>query len=449
MRSRPRPDQQPAPRRRTHAPTDDGTHRKRTGSRPSSKQGDTNRGAPRPAAPAVKVAPPPLRQDPELFISCLPGLEPFLLREIEGLDLGLEATLEAGGCTLPTGDPEIIYRLNLELGVAVRVLLRLGTFHCRSLGELVRKSSRVPWRDWLLPARFAVRAESRLSRLYHRDAIAERVTQGIVEVVGDRVRERDDVPGTGAPTVLARFLHDTCTLSLDTSGTPLHDRGYRAEPGPAPLREDLARALILASGWNARSPLIDPFAGCGTIAIEAALLARRLPPGHAREFAFAHTRLFNAARWEKVRAQAQARSVPLVGRVLASDRRTDCADITTRNAERAGVHGDIDVVAASLSESPWRAHLAEAGAVVTDPPHGRRLGDVAALGSLYRSLGVWLQTASSACGIAILSGDRRLTLRTGLPLKTAFLANHGGARVRALVRPVAGAAPVISDDARA
>lgn len=414
------------------------------------KQGSRGEGgAERAVAAAVKVAPPPLRQAPELFISCLPGLEPFLARELAALSLGVAAQPEVGGCSLATGDPDIIYRLNLELGVAVRVLLRLGTFHCRSLGELARKSARLPWREWLLPARFAVRGESRLSRLYHRDAIAERVTQGIVEVLGDRVRDGDDVPGDGVPTVLARFLHDTCTLSLDTSGTPLHDRGYRAEPGPAPLREDLARALIMASGWDARSPLIDPFAGAGTIAIEAALLARRLPPGHAREFAFAHTRLFQSARWERVRAGALARAIAVPAQVLASDRRADCTDIMTRNAERAGVRDDLEIVTASFSESPWRNRLAAAGAVVTDPPHGRRMGDVATLGKLYRALGAWLQAAPLTCGIAILSSDRRLTLRTGLPLTTAFLSTHGGAKVRALVRAAGHQADTVSDDARA
>lgn len=392
----------------------------------------------------MKVAPPPLRQDPALFISCLPGLEPYLAREIEGLHLGLPVRQEPGGCTLATGDPALIYRLNLELGLAVRVLLRLGTFHCRSLGELARKTARLTWREWLLPANFAVRAESKQSRLYHRDAIAERVTQGIVDVVGDRVSasEVDDENANArlgpaavtTPTVLARFLHDTCTLSLDTSGAPLHDRGYRAEPGPAPLREDLARALIVASGWNMRSPLLDPFAGAGTIAIEAAVLARKLPPGHTRSFAFQHTRLFRRALWEQVRGAAQTHAIAAPARVFASDRRADCAAITARNAERAGVRADLEIATASLSQSPWREQLARAGAVVTDPPHGRRMGDATALVKLYRTFGAWLQAAPSDCAVAILSGDRRLTLRTGLALATAFLTTHGGVKVRALVR---------------
>lgn len=403
-------------------------------------KGQDARAQPRDQKPPKKVAPPPLRQAPELFISCLPGLEPHLAHEIATLGLQDRAKtdapkVEAGGVTLLTGDPEVVYRANLELGLATRVLLRLGHFHSRSLGELVRKASRLPWRDWLRPGKFQVRAESRLSRLYHRDAIAERVSQAAQDVLGAAPAGDPD-----APTVLVRFLHDQCTISLDTSGQALHDRGYRQEPGPAPLREDLARALLVVSGWDRMSTLIDPFVGAGTILIEAALLARRLPPGIGRSFAFEHTRLFDAPAWKAVRTTAEARSSASAPRLLGSDRRADCIDLALRNAARAGVGADVTLVTAPLSESPWRDELATAGAVVTDPPHGRRLGTPAQLANLYRALGSWLGAAPKACKIALLSGDRRLTLRTGLPLTTAFLSTHGGAKVRALVQGREGAA---------
>ncbi|HLU39115.1 MAG TPA: class I SAM-dependent RNA methyltransferase, partial [Planctomycetota bacterium] len=284
-----------------------------------------------------------------------------------------------------------------------------------------------------LPGRFAVRAESRRSRLYHRDAIAQRVTAAIADALGAGPEPGDQ------PVVLARFLDDTCTLSLDTTGPALHDRGYRQEPGPAPLREDIARALVLASGWDRRRPLIDPFAGAGTIAIEAALLARGQAPGRHRKFAFHATRLYDAARFAALQAEADAAVRP-GARILASDRRADCIAMTERNAERAGVRADLEVAAAPLSSSPWRAELAHAGAVVSDPPHGKRLGDPRALVKLYRALGAWLAGAPADCAIALVAADRRLALRTGLPLKTAFLTPHGGRKVRALVRPLSGGA---------
>ncbi|MEZ5965582.1 MAG: hypothetical protein R3F56_17235 [Planctomycetota bacterium] len=342
--------------------------------------------------------------------------------------MGIEPRLDQGGVVLATGDPATVYRCNLELGLAVRVLLRLGRFHCRSLGELVRKSARLPWNDWLLPGRYSVRAESRLSRLYHRDAIAERVVQAAASTLGGGPSAEPD-----APSVLVRFLHDECTISLDTTGRPLHDRGYRREPGPAPLREDLSRALLLASGWDPTSTLIDPFAGAGTLLIEAALLARRLAPGRNRTFAVADTRLFDPEVFARVQAAAERRALPRAPRLLGSDRRADCIDMARRNAALAGVEGDLDLAVAPLSSSPWRDELAGAGAVVTDPPHGRRMGDPARLALLYRSLGTWLAAAAPTCRIAIASSDRRLALRTGLPLKTAFLSTHGGAKLRALV----------------
>jgi len=374
-----------------------------------------------------------LRQAPELFISCLPGLEPLLAREVSDLGLGVTPAAVDGGVALATGDVRALYRCNLELGLAVRVLLRLGRFHCRSLGELARKATRLPWNEWLLPGRYQVRAESRRSRLYHRDAIAERVVQAASTVLG--APPADD---PAAPTVLVRFLDDTCTVSLDTSGRPLHDRGHRREPGPAPLREDLARALVIASGWDRASPLIDPFVGTGTILIETAALARGLPPGRARTFALAETRLHDASAFAEVAAAAQARARPAPARLYGSDRRADCIDAARRNAEHAGVADDLELVTAALSESPWRRELARAGAVVSDPPHGRRLGTAASLVNLYRALGAWLADAPPSCHVALLSGDRRLTLRTGLRLTTAFLTTHGGAKVRAMVLPPQG-----------
>jgi putative N6-adenine-specific DNA methylase len=376
-----------------------------------------------------------VRLDPELFISCLPGLEDLLAAELRELGLPEPTAKEPGGLTLPA-DPLTIYRVNLESGLAVRVLLRVAKFHCRSLGELVRKSQRLPWQEWLAPTGFAVRAESHKSRLYHRDAIAERITEGIVT----HFSGRPTMPGGSgggdgeAISVLARFQFDTCTLSLDTTGRPLTDRGYRAEAGPAPLREDLARALIMASGWDRRAPLIDPFAGVGTIPIEAALLARQMPPGAGRRFALQGTPLYDARRWRDALAAAQGRIRTDGPRILGSDRRADCIAMAERNAERAGVRAAIEWAHAPLSETPWRAVVAEAGAVVSDPPLGKRMGSAEQLGALYRALGAWLADAPMSCGIALMSLDRRLTLRTGLPLESAFLTSHGGMRVRALVR---------------
>lgn len=370
------------------------------------------------------------RRSPELFLACLPGLEPWLERELAELGLPRPLASEPGGITIP-GDEVTIARANLECGLAARALLRVGDMHCRSLGELIRKTARLPWGEWFVPGPVRVRAESRRSRLYHRDAIAERVVAGIALALGT---DADAPPDDDAPSVLARFVDDHCTLSIDTSGRPLHERGYRLEPGYAPLREDVARALVLASGWDRASPLIDPFAGSGTIAIEAALLARRLPPGGTRTFAFEATRLCTGSVLAQVRAAAQAATVPAPPPIHASDRSEEAIGVVGRNAARAGVGADLRVATAPLSHSPWQAEVASAGAVVTNPPFGHRLGTPATLAGLYRALGRWLEAAPSTCGIAILSADRRLTLRTGLPLTTAFLVDPGGTKVRALVR---------------
>ncbi len=377
------------------------------------------------------------RRSPELFLACLPGLEPWLDRELAELDLPRPLGTEPGGVTLP-GDERTIVRANLELGLASRALLRVGDMHCRSLGELIRKTARLPWGEWLAPGPVRVRAESRRSRLYHRDAIAERVAAGIALALGTAP---DAAADDTAPSVLARFVDDHCTLSIDTSGRPLHERGYRLEPGHAPLREDVARALVLASGWDRVSPLLDPFAGSGTIVIEAALLARRMPPGATRAFAYEATRLCRPDVVAEVRAAALARVAVGAPPLFGSDRSEEATAIAARNAARAGVADAVRFVAAPLSRTPLAAELPRAGAVASNPPLGRRLGSPEALANLYRALGRWLEAAPATCGIAILSADRRLTLKTGIPLTTAFLVDPGGMKVRALVRGVSGATP--------
>ncbi|MEZ5990504.1 MAG: hypothetical protein R3F30_15605 [Planctomycetota bacterium] len=161
----------------------------------------------------------------------------------------------------------------------VRLAVELGRFRATDFGELLHKVRRLPW-PTVLPdgAAFAVRARSRRSRLYHSGAIEERLRRGVEERIGAGPTGVDD---SGLPRVEARFEDDTCEVLVELAGEPLHRRGYRLEPGAAPLREDLARALLLCSGWTPDRALLDPFCGSGTTLCEAAWMARDRAPGSA------------------------------------------------------------------------------------------------------------------------------------------------------------------------
>ena len=358
-----------------------------------------------------------------LFAPCAPGLEPLLLAELE--ELGVRNAEALPGGVAWAGHHGAIYRANLGLGLATQVRVRLGRFRASKLPELRRKARQLPWGPWVGEGGVDVRAVCKRSKLHHGGAVAERVAQAAAEAVGE-------VPiAEGATRVLVRIVENEVEVSVDPSGEPLHRRGYRLATAKAPLREDLARALLRVSGWDAESPLVDPMMGAGTIAIEAALLARRLPPGGRRRFAFEDTPGFDAPRYAKVRAELEAKTRPaLPFPIHGSDRDAGALEAARANAERAGVLADLRLREASLSDA--FAEVDGATALVTNPPWGARIGDGDALRDLYASLGE-LVRAREGLRLAFACGDPDLARAVGLPIRSALMTDAGGTKVRFFV----------------
>ncbi|MBX3250012.1 MAG: RNA methyltransferase [Myxococcales bacterium] len=347
-----------------------------------------------------------------LFVSCAPGLEPWLAAEVDAL-LGPRAQVVPGGVELE-GDLSTVHRANLQLGLAQQVRVRVGRFRVTALPDLVRKAQNLPWERWLAPgAPIRMRASARRSRLYHTGAINERIARAIGARLGAEpvVVKGEDERGL---LVHARFEHDEAVLSVDTSGDPLHRRGWRLATAKAPLREDLARALVVVSGWDRQSVLVDPMMGSGTIAIEAALLARGMPPGAGRRFAFQDApehdeRRFEALRARLVDAAKPALAAPIVGR----DRDAGAVAAATSNAARAGV--ELELVQAPLSAP---LPTADVGALVTNPPWGLRVSGGRDLRPLYQRLGELVGALPPAWSLGVACGDPRLAKLVG-PLTSA------------------------------
>lgn len=362
-----------------------------------------------------------------IFASCLPGLEALLARELEGLG-ALEPRPVAGGVAF-RGHRRVVYRSNLESGLATHVLLRVASFRAARFEELERELDAIAWERWLVPgAPRAVRASAHKSRLHHTGALAERATRAIARRLGDEAGEAD-----GAVPILLRLSRDQVTVSIDTSGAPLHRRGYRVRTTAAPLREDLARALVVASGWDPSTPLVDPVCGSGTIAIEAAGLARGLPPGRLRAFAFERTALHDEAAWREVREAALSRALERApAPILASDRDAAAIEAARENAARAGVEGDVSFAVSPISALDLSAVGGRAGSLVLNPPYGHRLGEADRLPPLYRAIG---RRAAELEGwrVAILTSERRLGMLVSKALRTAFVTKSGGLSVRALI----------------
>jgi putative N6-adenine-specific DNA methylase len=374
----------------------------------------------------------------QCIAQCPPGLEPIVARELAAL--GVKGRQVQGGVEWEGGWLPLI-RANLELRVAGRVLVTVGAFRARALGELERKAGGLAWDEFLPPGPVRFRVSASRSRLNHTRAVVERLQRASGREPGlpdGDARGGDDEPGRGEgeTLVLARIQRDQVTLRLDASGEHLHRRGYRARVGEAPLRETLASAALLASGWTPELPLADPFCGSGTIPLEAALMARRIPPGLAR--ADRSPRGWAMEGWPRFPADLLADAVHQVRKgilprspasILGSDRDPGVLEAARSNAQAAGLSED-----ATLEESPaTRSPLPDGsgpGWIVTNPPYGVRLGERRGLRKLYRALGQAIRGPWRGWGLALLSGDPVLTRELGLPRVEAFRTRHGGREVR-------------------
>jgi putative N6-adenine-specific DNA methylase len=207
----------------------------------------------------------------------------------------------------------------------------------------------------------------------------------------------------------------------------LHRRGYRLATAKAPLRETLAAAMLLGAEYDGSAPLLDPFCGSGTIPIEAALLARRIPPGMNRRFAFEHWPSFDAGAWRAVRARAAGEILPRAPAVIqGSDRDAGAIAAAASNAERAGVAGDVTLVQVPLSKcAPPPGY----GLLVTNPPYGVRVSEGADLRNLYARLGAVIRERCVGWTVALLSADRKLEAELGLSLRPVWRSSNGGIRV--------------------
>lgn len=361
----------------------------------------------------------------DCFAVAAPGLEPLVASELTALGLtALDTT--AGGVAFHATS-EQLYRANLWLRTASRVVVRIARFHASAFYELERHARRIPFERFLAagtPVELSVTC--RKSRLYHSDAVAERIAAAIT----GRVRSPVTATEAGA-LVVVRLLHDQCTVSLDSSGALLHRRGYRLATAKAPLRETVAAALLTVAGWPATSALVDPFCGSGTIAIEAALIARRRAPGIQRTFAFMQWPEYEPATWSTVLDQARQGERPAAGvPLVASDRDAGGAEAARANAQRAGVESDIEIRTQALSylEPPT-----DTGWLVTNPPWGVRTGDRERLRDLYATLGTLARDRLKGWHMAALApADSPLAREARLPLVPALRTTNGGIPVAML-----------------
>lgn len=364
-------------------------------------------------------SPPAISSDSfRIFLVSVPGLEGPLCAEARAH--GFKAKTVEGGVELTGGWPDV-WRANLELRGPSRILARIDEFRAVHLAKLDARARQVPWAK-VLRADVPVRVEAtcRSSRIYHSGAAAERISRAITSERGAPVSDEADV------VVKVRIENDLCTIAVDTSGEPLHKRGFKEEVSKAPMRETMAALFLRQCGFSGREPVLDPMCGSGTFVIEAAEIAAGLKPGRSRHFAFEKLATFDTVAWDAMRAEAPVSIPPAM--YLGRDRDAGAIRMSRANAARAGVSAFTDFEETSIED--LERPEGPSGLVIVNPPYGDRIGGTAKLRPLYRSLGHTLLTRFSGWRVGLVTSDPGLAEATGLPFSvTAEPVLHGGLRI--------------------
>jgi len=294
------------------------------------------------------------------------------------------------------------------------VSVRVGEFYAAAFSELRKKAARLSWEHYLVPGQpVKISVSCHKSKLYHSDAVAERVLGAINDhFAAFTGNKKTSKISTDGQLILVRLVNNQCTISMDSSGNLLHKRGYRQETAKAPLRETLAAALLLAVGYDGSRPLIDPFCGSGTIPIEAALIAGHIPPGIAREFAFTRWPNFDPAAWSSLLQQVRKEILPPSQPILGYDRDAGAIKIAAANAARAGQKDFVIFRQQSISDLQA---LDSTGWLVTNPPYGVRVHSNKDLRDLYARFGSIILNSLEGWQVGILSNDPVMAGNLALP----------------------------------
>lgn len=315
---------------------------------------------------------------------CLFGLEAVLGRELKQLGYD-DQSLEDGRVTF-SGDANAICRCNLWLRTAERVLLKMGDFSAASFEELFENTKALNWAEWIpKDAEFPVEVDSINSKLASVPDCQAIIKKAVVESL-KKTYKVEWFPETGPSyKIIAAILKDWVTISIDTTGTGLHKRGYRKLVGNAPLRETLASGMILLSYWNKDRVLWDPFCGSGTIPVEAALIGKNIAPGLNRSFVSEDWTGIDNRLWKKTREEALDMAMPDQQlRIFGTDIDDSQLKLARYHAEKAGVIKDIHFQKMDVKDISARYKY---GVIICNPPYGERLGEKKEVAELYRVMG--------------------------------------------------------------
>ncbi|MFT6715930.1 MAG: putative N6-adenine-specific DNA methylase [Saprospiraceae bacterium] len=352
----------------------------------------------------------------KLFIKTFKGLEEILFEEIISLG-GKKVKVEKRGVSCE-GDKAFMYKCNLHLRTALRVLVPVEEYIVHTERDFYRKMKKVDWSKYMdINQTFAIDAVVHSRAFNHSKFIALRAKDGLV----DQFRERYDIrPNVDVKNPDVRFnIHiaeKKVILSLDSSGYSLHKRGYRTERHVAPINEALAAGLVLQSGWNGKTPFIDPMCGSGTIVVEAALIAKnRAPRLYSESLGFTKWNDFDQELWEKVKTEAQSQENEIKVPIKGGDLSQDYVEMAQRSVARMKLEDDVAIKHISFFDSVGEEN---GGVMIANPPYGERLDDDSdEINAFYKKIGDQMKTNYKGYSAWIISSNMQALKFVGLKPK--------------------------------
>ncbi|MBN2340664.1 MAG: RNA methyltransferase [Deltaproteobacteria bacterium] len=370
-------------------------------------------------------------QNESFFATTFQGVEKILAAELKALGAQQVRTRNRGVSFL--GDLSVCYKANLWSRTAHRILWHIATFDAQNKDSLYDGVRQINWLDHTTAqSTIAVDTVGTNDNLIHTQFTSKVIKDGIVDWFRDKVGSRPDVDLQNPEfRVSARILGNECFLSWDTSGERLHRRGYRSDiGGPAPLKENLAAAMLLMSGYNGKMPLIDPMCGSGTILVEAALIAQNRAPGSlGRRFGFINHPTYELRTWNNLLSDARTGAVEVEGCPIVG---YDISDDAIRRAQAAATGSGTDDMIRLKRQSIKDMPVFDEGMIVTNPPYGERLGDINQLAGVYNALGNAMKRCGKGMSAHVITSSKFLAGKVGLQYRTADPLWNGALECRLL-----------------
>jgi putative N6-adenine-specific DNA methylase len=371
----------------------------------------------------------------EFFVATAPGFEKLCLKELRSLVPNrLTASAVTGGVSFK-GRLHDCYLANLNLRTANRILMRIDTVIATSFSQLQKNLLNIAWELFLRIDQVPqIHVSTRHCKLHHTGAISERT----LRVIEDRKKSSVFMePGETLPylpqNIYVRGIDDCFTISIDSSGDHLHKRGLKKHPGKAPLRETIAAAALLLAGYKGDRPLMDPMCGTGTFSLEAALMAKKIPPGWFREFAFEGWPSFRQAQWNYLKRQYGKKFArPGTQSIFASDNDPRAAKRLKNCLKRHDLEDTVSVAQINFFYLSPGEFSDQKGLIALNPPYGRRMGTRDESERFFLSICDRLYQDYKGWNLILIAPNKPISNKITFKLKTYPLL-HGGMKLKLMV----------------